>query len=321
MKPSTDLAVVANTRIAAKLVEHEQMAAGAYSPQTVRALRGGTAIWSSWCAENGHQAVPADPEAVAAFIDAMATTRAVASVKQYVWAIAAMHRAADLDTPTTNKRVVLALKRMSRANGTRQRQAAPLNRPLVQRILEAAGDRLIDHRDRALISLAYDSLARRSELVALELADVTLTDDGTGTVLIKRSKTDQSGEGSVRFIAHDTAEHIKAWIEAAAITDGALFRSVHKSGAVGRGLHPTDVSRIYKRRAEAAGVDSTTVAVLSGHSTRIGAAQDLVAADLGIADVMQAGGWKTPRMVARYSEHQTARRGAMAKLAALQNRL
>ncbi len=73
-----------------------------------------------------------------------------------------MHRAADLETPTSNKRVVLALKRLTRANGTRQRHAAPLNRPLVQRILEATGDRLIDLRDRALISLAYDSLARRT---------------------------------------------------------------------------------------------------------------------------------------------------------------
>ena len=60
----------------------------------------------------------------------------------------------------------------------------------------------------------------------------------------------------------------------------------------------------------------------SGHvENHVGAAQDLVAADHGISDVMQAGGWKTPRMVARYSEHQTARRGAMAILAALQNRL
>ncbi len=73
-----------------------------------------------------------------------------------------------------------------------------------------------------------------------------------------------------------------------------------------------------KRRAKAAGVDP---AGLSGHSSRVGAAQDLVAADLGIAEVMQAGGWKTPTMVARYTEHLAARRGAMSKLAARQGRI
>lgn len=73
--------------------------------------------------------------------------------------------------------------------------------------------------------------------------------------------------------------------------------------------------------AQAVGVDPATVASISCHSTLIVAARDLVAADPGIADVMQAGGWKTARMVAPNSEHQTARRGAMAKLAALQNRL
>ena len=73
--------------------------------------------------------------------------------------------------------------------------------------------------------------------------------------------------------------------------------------------------------AQAVGVDRATVASISCHSTLIVVARDLVAADLGVTDVMQVGSWKTARMAAPNSEHQTARCGAMAKLVALQNRL
>ena len=81
------------------------------------------------------------------------------------------------------------------------------------------------------------------------------------------------------------------------------------------------VSRIIKRRALAAAIDMVMVADISGHSARVGAAQDMVSAGLGVSEIMQCGGWKSPSMVARYSEAQLARRGAMSKLAAKQGRL
>ncbi len=102
----------------------------------------------------------------------------------------------------------------------------------------------------------------------------------TGTVLIRRTKTDQAGEGSVRFIAHDTCQHLMTWIEGAAIREGAVFRALSKGSVINGRLDGGEVSRIFKRRARAAGVDPSSI---SGHSSRVGAAQDLVAADLGVA--------------------------------------
>ncbi len=122
----------------------------------------------------------------------------------------------------------------------------------------------------------------------------------------------------MRFIAHDTCERLRAWIEAAGIAEGPLFRSVRKGGGAVKGrLDAGDVARIYRRRAKAAKVEI----IPSGHSTRVGAAQDLVAEGLGIAETMNAGGWRTATMVSKYTEHLQARRSAMAKLAAKQNRL
>lgn len=102
--------------------------------------------------------------------------------------------------------------------------------------------------------------------------------------------------------------------------DGALFRSVGKAGAVGGPLDPGDVARVFKAMAASAGISPELVAAISGHSSRVGAAQDQVRHGVELPAVMQAGGWTSPAMVARYSAKLEARRGGAAKLALLQNR-
>lgn len=301
---------------AAKLAEYERKARGAISPNTERALKADTAIFTAWCAEHSRETLPASPDTVAAFIDAQAEVKATATVRRYIASIARMHRAAGLDDPTKDEASKLALRRMARAKGTRQQQAAPLNRPLVDRMIASAGDSLRDLRDVSLLAVQYDTLCRRSELVALDVADIAFAEDGTGTVTIRRSKTDPEGQGSVKFLAADTVEHVTRWTEAADVKDGPLFRAVAKGGHVRGRLSDRDVPRILKRMARQAGVDVDP----SGHSVRVGTAQDMVAAGFSLPEVMQAGGWKSPEMVARYSEHLQAHNGAAAKLAAMQNR-
>ena len=102
--------------------------------------------------------------------------------------------------------------------------------------------------------------------------------------------------------------------------DGALSRSVRKGGRVGGALDAGDVARIFKRRAAEAGLKAKVVAHISVHSSRIGAAQDMVTAGVGVPAVMQAGGWKTAAMMARYTARIAARRGGAAQLAMAQGR-
>ena len=187
-------------------------------------------------------------------------------------------------------------------------------------MIEAAGPLFRDLRDIALLTVAYDTLARRSELVALEVSDLTFAEDGSGTVLIRRSKTDAEGQGSLRYLAPDTVTTLKRWLFEAGISEGRIFRSIQKGEYVRESLEAGSVPRIFKAMAANAGLPEDIVAKLSGHSARVGAAQDMVAAGLEVTEVMQAGGWKTPAMVARYSEHLQARRGAAAKLAEKQGR-
>ena len=313
----TSLTVPTTTAIAAdRLVEYQRKARGALSPNTERALRADTAVFAAWCADQGLQGLPALPDTVARFVDAQGAIKATATVRRYVSSISRLHRAAEQPDPTKTEDAKLALKRMARANGTRQKQAVPLNRSVVDRLIAATGNTAKDLRNVALLAVQYDTLCRRSELVALDIEDMASIEDGTGTALIRRSKTDQAGEGAVRFLAMDTVEHVKRWTDAGGLEDGALFRAVHKGGRIGGRLNDRDVPRILKSMARAAGLDLD----VSGHSCRVGCAQDMVAAGFALPEVMQAGGWKSPATVALYSEHLIARKGAAAKLAARQNR-
>ena len=96
--------------------------------------------------------------------------------------------------------------------------------------------------------------------------------------------------------------------------EGPLFRSVSKGGVLGERLQAAEVARIVKRLARKAGLPEATVARLSGHSCRVGMAQDLVAAGADVAGLMQAGRWKSMQMPARYSERLDAKRGVVAQL-------
>lgn len=251
----------------------------------------------------------------------MAAQRAPATVRRYVSSIAHLHRAAGVHPlPTNSELVRLALKRMHREKGRKQRQAHGARRELVDRMMRTAGERPIDLRNKALLAVAYDTLCRRSELVGFTVENLARQEDGEAVLFLSRSKGDQEGEGAFLYLATDTVQHLDAWLAAAGIAEGSIFRGVHKTGAIRDPLNVSDVPRVFKRMAEAAGLSDATVAAISGHSARVGAAQDMTALGFGVSEIMQQGRWKSPAMVARYGAQLETRRGASAKLARIQNR-
>ena len=291
----------------------------ALSANTERALRSDLAIFTTWCAEHAVTSLPASAQSLAAFVGAMARTRAPATVRRYVASIAAAHRAAGAHETASSEVVRRALQRMHRRKGRRQAQAKGLTRTLLQRLLDSTGDTLIDARNRALLAVAYDTLLRRSELVALQAADIVVERDGAGTVLVRRSKADPEGCGAQAYLAPDSVALVRKWLEQSGVGEGRVFRSLSR-GAVGEGLGAGEVARIFKRMAREADLPEEVVEGISGHSTRVGAAQDMVAEGIGIAAIQHAGRWKTSAMVNRYGERLLARRSGAAQLARLQCR-
>ncbi len=262
-----------------------------------------------WCEEKGLKALPATPESIAVFLRREAETKSVATVRRRAATISRLHKAAGVENPCEHELVKLALKGIAKTKGTDQRQAAPLSGRDAVTICARSGDRLIDARNLALLLVGRDLLARSSELVAIQTGDIEWDEDGA-LIRVRRRKT--STETRTYYIGPEASQALKAWLERAEITEGPVFRSVSPGGNVKPSVLDTrDVRRTLKGLAERANIPHAES--VSGHSLRVGMAQDLVAADLDIAGIMQAGGWASPTMVARYSEKITARRGAIAR--------
>ena len=308
--------VMLGERVAAYLKD----ARGAFSENTERAVRSDVEIFTDWCKARGLRALPASAQTMASFIDTMAKIRAPATVHRYVYSIVTLHKAVQLQDPLKRTRVRLALQRMHRRRGRRQEQARGLTWPLRERMLEACGDRLIDDRNKALLAVAYDTLLRRSELVALEISDLLVEMDGSGTLLVRRGKTDPGGEGALQYLAPDTVRLVQGWLARSGILQGRLFRSIRKDGRLGMKLDDSQVPRIYKAMARAAGLGDDVVEGLSGHSARVGAAQDMIACGIELPAILQAGRWKSTAMVHRYGERLLAKRSGAAQLAERQHR-
>ena len=311
---------VALTDVADPLDVYLQSAEGVFSANTRRAQRADLELYGAWCAEQRVAALPATAATVAAFVDDMAAVRAPATVRRYVASIAAAHRAVGRERTLGSVAVRVALARMHRKKGRRQKQARGLTWALRERLLEASGERVIDARNRALLAVAYDAMLRRSELTDVQVSDVVEEIPGYATLLVRRAKTDPEGTGAVVYLARDTVVLVRAWRRRGAIDGGRLFRSLTKGGVPGAALHPSQIPRIFKAMARRAGMPPEVVAGLSGHSARVGAAQDMVASGIEMPAILQAGRWKTSAMVNRYGERLLARRSGAAQLARLQRR-
>jgi len=301
-----------------KAQKYQEAAKGAFSENTVRARIADWKIFESWCDENNLISLPSATDTLVTFIDDQANTKKVATVKRYLTTIATAHKVAGFENPVQNEFVRLAVRRMARQNGTRQKQAQGLNWPPIHLALQTLDDSPRALLDKALVCVSYDTLCRRSETVSIRVEDITFAEDGSATLYILKSKTDQTGEGTVKYLSHTSVDYLKQWLEYSGITEGAVFRGLNRWGHVlPKSLSGEGVTRSLKRVAKQSGIDIESI---SGHSTRVGACQDLVSAGIDMPAVMQAGGWKSPERVARYSEQLQIKRGGMAQLAAIQRR-
>jgi integrase len=127
-------------------------------------------------------------------------------------------------------------------------------------------------------------------------------------------------DSRVAYLSRETVRWLKIWLEHAGINEGAVFRRLIGRDQIGGPLNPGSVALIFKRVAQWIGMPARYVASVSGHSTRVGAAQDLAELDIDLAAITQAGGWKSTRMPLQYAEKINAARSGMARAAAATGR-
>jgi integrase len=299
-----------------RLREWQGMAEGAYSANTLRAQKADGAKFQVFCEGRGKSFLPADPTTIRAFIEHEANSgKKPATVRRHIATIGRAHIGAGLLNPCSSEAVRLALKKMGRETSARQTQARALGWKEIKEFIGSAGQGLRADRERAMLCVAYETLARRGELVALEVRDIEFWPNGTGQAMIRRGKTDAEGQGRVAYLSRETVNWLRFWLEAAKISEGPIFRRLIGRDQIGDVLHAGSVAPIFKRVARWIGMPERFVAEVSGHSTRVGAAQDLAELDIDLAAITQAGGWKSTRMPLQYAEKINAGRSGMARAA------
>ena len=259
------------------IVQAEQDAARSYRQNekaagTRRAYGSDFRIFASWCEARGVLHLPAEPGTVATFIAAEAEAGTKPStIGRRLAAIRYAHRLAKHPTPTDAELVGVTMRGIRRTVGTAKVKKAPATAEVVGKMLAHVPDTLTGKRDRALLLLGFACALRRSELVALVVADLEPSGGGL-RITIRRSKTDQEGRGQIVGVPVDgrmrVAEQVMNWLQAAGITSGPIFRPINRHGQVlPAALTDTSVAAIVKAYAGRAGLDAATFA---GHSLRRG---------------------------------------------------
>jgi site-specific recombinase XerD len=239
---------------------------------TRRAYKSDWADFCAWCDTVSLNSMPAEPIAVARYLAQLADRGLkAATIQRHVASIRAAHLAANKEPPTNAEGVKATMRGIRRTLGTRPTKKAPATAEIITKLQAVFPNTLAGHRDRAIVLMGFAAALRRSELVALDVPDIEWR--RKGVVLHKRrSKTDQEGKGAFIPVPRGNAlrpvDALEAWLNASGITEGPIFRSVHRSGALlEQRLSDRDVARIVKRAVAAAGIDAK---VFSGHSLRAG---------------------------------------------------
>jgi integrase/recombinase XerD len=325
------------------LPERVRLRIASYSRNTQRALRSDWRVYSNWCANltlhsdgRPRQAFPLVVSTLVEFVkacsppivrhrdgtlevDAKAAgkgSRSAATVSRYLNTLRVLHSLAEWPGDPTRDIDVLAIRRIVMRGRSGSIPRAPLRLDNVTKILELKGSSHWLLRDKAIVAVAYSGMLRRSEVVALNVDDINGDRaNGSATITIRRSKTDQEGKGRTAFLSAFAATALRRWLRAGKITSGPLFRRIMPDRRVGtEPLNEREVARIFKRLATRIGIDSKEVGMIAGHSTRIGGAHDLMSEGYDLAAIMQAGRWSSPTMPARYTRELDVKNSAMAKM-------
>ena len=274
--PSRSLVVADAGALPATLQPELEEAAGYARAEkaaaTRRAYRSDFARFRSWCETKHIPALPAAPETVAAFLAGEASRGTKAStIGRRLAAIRYAHKIVGHEPPTNAEIVKATLRGIRRTAGSASSRKAPATADKIVAMVGKAGEDVKGLRDRALLLLGFAGAFRRSELVALDVADLQFCDGGL-RVVIRKSKTDQEGQGATIAIARGSiacpVEAVRAWIKTGGFVDGPLFRPVTRTGKISaRRLSARAVAELVKAYARQAGLQS---ADFSGHSLRSG---------------------------------------------------
>ena len=252
--------------------EARAFAQASRAPATLAAYAKDWAHFARWAADHGFEPLGSEPTVLALYVTELARTRRPSTIVRRLAAISVIHQHHGLPSPTTDAGVRDIVRGIRRSIGAAQHEAAPVAIGELRRMVAYLPASALGARDRVVLLVGFAGALRRSELVGLDLEDLRPHERGL-VARIRRSKTDQDQIG--RDVALPRGRDpetcpvaaIDAWVTAAALTSGALLRSITRHGTIGGRLSDRSVATIVKGAAARAGLDPTQ---FSGHSLRAG---------------------------------------------------
>ena len=261
---------------------------------TLRAYQSDYRDFSLFCSKNGLSSMPTQPKIVALYITHLSKFSKFSTLKRRIASISVIHKLKGHYLDTKHPIIMENLHGIKRTLGSRQKAKKPLLINNLKKIIKAIDEEKKEgDRDRALILIGFAGGFRRSELVNILKEDVELVDEGV-KILIKKSKTDQSGEGSIKAIPYFQNQEFCPVI---ALKKYMSLKKFNSNSEKIFKLSDKSVALIIKKYAQIAGLDPTKYA---GHSLRSGFAT--TAAEFGAEErnIMTMTGHKTTQMVRRY---------------------
>ena len=265
------------------------------STNTLRAYQSDYNDFSLFCSKNGFQAMPTEPKILSLYITHLASYSKFSTLKRRLASISIIHKTKGHYIDTKHPIIVENLMGIKRTNGSNQKGKKPLLindlKLLIQAIDDSREKNIRKIRDKALVLIGFSGGFRRSELVDIEYEDIEFVEEGV-KIFVKRSKTDQSGEGMTKAIPYFDninfcpVKALNKWIVEAELKDGKIFNISDKN-----------VALIIKKYANYAGLDAHRYA---GHSLRSGFATSTAESGAEERNIMAMTGHKSTEMVRRY---------------------
>ena len=265
------------------------------SENTLRAYQSDYNDFSLFCSKNGFQAMPTQPKILALYITHLASYSKYSTLKRRLASISILHKTKGHYIDTKHPIIIENLMGIKRTNGSNQKGKKPLLindlKLLINAIDKSKEKNIRKIRDKALVLIGFSGGFRRSELVDIEYEDIEFVEEGV-KIFVKRSKTDQSGEGMTKAIPYFDSinfcpvKALNKWVVVAELKNGKIFNISDKS-----------VALIIKKYANYAGLDAHRYA---GHSLRSGFATSTAESGAEERNIMAMTGHKSTEMVRRY---------------------
>ena len=275
---------------------------------TIRAYKSDFKDFGLFCSQNGFKALPSEPKIVSLYLTYLSTKEVkMSTLKRRLVSIGVIHKLKGYYLDTKHPSIIENIMGIKRRKGSKQKGKKPLLINNLKQIINVIDEKKIDEikklRDRSIILIGFSGGFRRNEIVSLDYDDLDFVNEGL-KITLKRSKTDQFGEGLIKGLPHfENSQYcpvisLRKWIKISKINSGALFRRFTKGSKLSENrLSDQTVALLIKKYLNLAGIDSTN---FSGHSLRSGFATSAAESGVEERSIMAMTGHKSTEMVRRY---------------------